>query len=225
MIDLHGPRAPSMSPDCSAEPWSRYVKPVLPGRFADSNKDGWWETVVEIALDPAKECGCVKLRIYFEDPVRDWSVDVGDSPTNNGMGGDAGTTNYAAEMQVYRGVLAVFTAASPNLGTSRMDTILQMNLPPPGGRHADVEICDQVLVFDMPGAFAGNRPLHWTLQTPIFGHLFSLAPRAGLPEPEGAKKKDKGLYTGFNRVVYEADNATEPRIGTGVRRVEITLSP
>jgi len=228
VMELHGPHAPSMSPNCSAEPWSRYLKLTLPGRFADSNKDGWWETVVEIALDPAKECGCVKLRIHFEDPVRDWSVNVGDSPTNNGLGGDAGTTNYAAELQVHKGVLAVFTVASPNLGPIRMDTILQWTLPPLGGRHADLEICEQALVFDMPGAFAGNRPLHWKLQTPIFGLLYSFAPRPGLPGPEGAKKKDKGLYAGFNRVVYGADKATPnspPRIGTGVRRVEITLSP
>lgn len=200
---------------------------MLPGRFVDSNKDGWWETVVEIALDPAKECGCVKLRIHFEDPVRDWSVNVGDSPTNDGYGGDAGTTNYAAEMEVRQGVLSVFTAPSSNIGTLRFDKILEWNLPTLGGRHADVEICEQVLVFDMPGAFAGNRPLHWKLQTPTVGVLYSLAPRPGPPGPEGAKKRDKGLYAGFNRVIHEADKAIKRprRVGTGVRRVEITLSP
>ena len=172
-------------------------------------------------------CWCI-IRIHFEDPVHDWSVNVGDSPTNNGLGGDAGTTDFAAEMQVMESILQVFTIASPRLAAKRMDTILEWNLPPLGGRHADLEICDQTLAFDMPGAYAGDRPLHWKIQTPVFGLLYSLAPRPGPAAPEGAKKKDRGIYAGFNRVVYEADKATEkrkPRIGTGVRSVEITLSP
>jgi hypothetical protein len=225
VVELHGPSAPSMSPDCSAEPWSKYLTFKLPGRFADSNADGWWETVVGIALDPAKACSCVKLRVHFEHPVGDWSVNLGDSPTNDGYGGDAGTTNYAAEMYILRNLLSVCTAASPKLGMQRFDKILEWDLPSLGGRFADVEICDQVLAFHMPGALADDRPLQWKLQTPTIGALYSLAPRPGLPGPEGAKKKDQGVYAGFNRVIHEAEKNESPRFGTGVRRVEISVFP
>jgi hypothetical protein len=80
----------------------------------------------------------------------------------------------------------------------------------------------------MPGAVAGERPLHWKLRTPLFGHLYSFAPRSGLAGSEVANKKDNGLYAGFNRVIYEAEKPTPTRtsrISTGVRSVEITLSP
>jgi hypothetical protein len=214
-----------VSPECVAEEWSRYLKFTLPGRFVDSDENGWWETVVEIAIDPAKECGCVKLRIHFEDPVAEWSVNIGDSPTNDGYGGDAGTTNSAAEMYILRSLLSVCTAASPQLGTQRFDRILDWELPALGGRHADVEICDQALVFDLPGAFADDRPLHWRLQTPTIGALYSFAPRAGVSIPESTKKKDKGVYAGFNRVIHEPHREGGSRVGTGVRRVEITLTP
>jgi hypothetical protein len=225
VVELRGPHAPSSSPDCATEPWSRYLRFVLPDRFVDANSDGWWETVVEIALDPSKECGGAKLRIHFEDPVGAWSVNVGDSPTNNGYGGDAGTTRYAAEMQIREGLLTVYTAAIPQLGSPRFDAILEWTLPALGGRHVDVEVGDQSLVFDMPGAFAGDRPLHWKLGTPVGGALYSLAPRAGPEGPEAASVKDKGLYAGFNRVIGEAGPGHGRRIGTGVRRVAITLSP
>jgi hypothetical protein len=228
VIDLHGPHAPKLSANCTTEPWSRYLRFTLPDRIADSNKDGWWETVVEIALDPAVECGGANFRIHFEDPIDEWSVNIGDSPTNNGLGGDAGTTNDSAELQVCEGLLSVFTAATPNMGTLRFDRILDLNLPPLGGKYADVKISDQSLSFDMPGVLAGHRPLHWKLQTPIFGLLYALVPRAASSGPEGARKKDKGIYAAFNRVVFEADKTTETRatrVGTGVRRVEITLTP
>jgi hypothetical protein len=227
VIDLHGPHAPKLSANCTSEPWSRYLRFTLPDRFADSNKDGWWETVVEIALDPVKECSGASLRIHFEEPVDAWSVDIGDSPTNDGFGGDAGTTRDAAELQVCGDVLSVFTAAAPTVGTLRCDRILDWNLPPVGGKYADVKISDQSLSFDMPSAIAG-RPLHWKLQTPIFGLLYALVPRSGSSGPDGAMKKDKGIYAAFNRVVFEADKTTETRgtrLGTGVRRVEITLTP
>jgi hypothetical protein len=201
---------------------------MLPDRFADSDKDGWWETVTEIVLDPAKECGCVKLRIHFEDPVGGWSVNIGDSPTNNGFGGDARTTLFGAEMQIYLGILAVFTATTPNLAAPRHDTLLEWPLPPLRGRRADIEICDQALVFDMPGVLAGDPSLHWRIQTPVTRLLYSFAPRPGAAGPQGEMTRDRGLYAGFNRVVYGAEKGSKtslPRIGTGVRRVEITLSP
>jgi hypothetical protein len=225
VIELHGPQAPKLSANCSAEPWTRYVKLMLPGRFVDSDKNGWWETVVEIALDPSKECGCATIRIEFQDPVAAWSVNVGDSPTNNGFGGDAGTTIYAAEMQILGDLLSVFTAGSPNLAAPRFDGILQSSLPLLGGKHVDLEICDQVLVFDMPGGLVGGRPIHWRLQTPASGLLYSLAPRPGHAGTEGANRKDRGIYAGFNRTVTEGDPGRSARIGTGVRRVEITLAP
>ncbi len=224
VLELHGPKAPVASVACTSEPWSRYLRLLPADRFVDSNKDGWWETVVEIALDPARECGCAKLRIHFEDPVRDWSVDIGDSPTNNGWGGDAGTTFHEAELQIHQGLLSVFTA-SRNQGARGVDPILEWTLPSLGDRYADVEICDQVIEFDMPGGLAGRRPLRFRLQTPNIGVLYSFAPLPGSPGAESAMKKDKGVYVGLNRVVRLSSTGGPSRIGTGVRRVEISLSP
>src|SRR4029079_5420743 len=90
VIELQGPRAPSASPGCMAEPWRSFLRFTMPGGCAEANRDGWWESVVAISLDPATNCGCAHLRVVYGRNPAGFSLNVGDSPTNDGFGGDQG---------------------------------------------------------------------------------------------------------------------------------------
>lgn len=227
VIDLHGPHAPSASPSCRSAPWSRFVKLVQRKEFSDANKDGWYEAVIEITLDPAKDCGCATFRIFYDAPPEFFTVNIGDSPTNDGYGGDAGTTLDAAEMQILGSHLAVFTSGRPRGGTSPIEMLYESDLPPLAGRSIDLEVCDQTLGFTLPAGRGNPAPLRWRLQTVNLGLLYSLA-RAPAPGTSGDAPAPGGnqIYAAFNRVIHVKDGpASHNRVGSGVRRVEISLSP
>lgn len=227
LIELHGPHAPSASPSCLSEPWSRFVKLVQPKKFSDANKDGWYEAVLEITLDPAKDCGCATFHISYDAPPYFFTVNIGDSPTNDGYGGDAGTTLDAAEMQILGSHLAVFTSGRPRGGTSPIELLYESDLPPLVGRSIDLEICDQTLGFTLPPGKGNPEPMRWRLQTVDLGLLYSLAraPAPGSPEKKPAPGGNQ-IYAAFNRVIHVKDGAaSHGRIGSGVKRVEISLSP
>jgi len=215
IIDLHGSTAPRLSRECTSEPWSRYLRPVLPGKFVDLDENGWWETVVEIALDPARGCGCAQLRIHYAKPITNWTVNLGDSPTSDGYGGDAGTTFDEAELQIQGQTVFVYSA-SRGEGTPGVGRVLDSPLPPLAGKFLDVEVCDQQVLLEVPGGLAGGGPYRVKLSASVLGGLFAFA------RPDGGTGKDRGLYAAFNRVVYLPSGA-QRRIGTGVRRVELRL--
>ena len=197
-----------------------------PGKWSDSNKDGWWETVLRIPLDPAKECGCAHFRIFFEGPNKGMNVNVGNSPTNNGHGGDAGTTPDSAEVQVLSGKLSVYSRI-PSLASGPsplLDRLLDLDLPPLAGRVLAMEVCDQSIAFELSPGKGETKPLRWKLQTLNSGLLYVLSPR--IEDGPKALNAEHAIYASFNRVIHQLDGLpSHGRAGTGVRRVEITLSP
>jgi hypothetical protein len=126
-----------------------------------------------------------------------------------------------AELQITDLGLAVFTAggAAPARPVER---ILSSALPPLARRAAHLRICDQRLGFELPARSAAEGPLAWELQAPASRTLFSLG--VGTKATVEARGRDRGLYVGLNRVVYDGGR-TSPRVGTGLRRVEFSLEP
>jgi hypothetical protein len=221
VLTLEGPGAPAASAACSSAAWSRFLRFTLPERFADPGRDGAWETVLEVHLDPAKDCGCARLRVSFGEAVSGWTVHLGDSPTNNGHGGDEGTTSDAAEMHVLERQVTVYTVAQA--ARRQVDRLLDVTVPPLGGRTVEIEACDQSLGFEiLPAAGEQASPSKWKLETLSAGLLFSLVPRE---EREG-QESGKVLYVAFNRVIHLVTGpASRTRVGSGVRRVGISLTP
>jgi len=220
-IRLRGRGAPGASASCLAEPWARYVQFTLPDRWADSNRDGWWETVVRISLDPLKECGCARFRVRFDDPVARWALDIGDSPTNNGYGGDDGTTPSAAEVQVMDRVLEVFSAVVPTRNGA-VERLQEMQLGRLGGREMQLVVCDQSVEVVLSPQPATVEPLRSKLDTTHSRLLFSLADSG---ERAGGRGNDHAIYAAFNRVIHLLGAAPDKqRVGSGVARVEISLT-
>lgn len=228
VLTLEGEGAPSASPSCLAEPWTRFLSFDQAGRFTDSNGDKSWETVVTIDLDPAKACRTLGMRLTFGRSVTGFPLNVGDSPTNNGYGGDASTTSRCAELQIdhpWQGgdFLRVFT---PTLSPSNaVGELLHLGLPPLTGRSMVLEVRDQHFELALEPMPADGRPLTVVMDGMATGHLFALA---GQPDPgaPGGSAPDYRLHVAFNRVIHRRDGAPwEGRIGTGVRRVELYLTP
>jgi hypothetical protein len=225
-IVLHGPKAPSVSPNCTTEPWSKFVTFTLPDRISDSNRDAWWETVMKVDIDATKGCSCAIFRVFYDSPVLSYSVNIGDSPTNNGTGGDAGTTFKEAEMQIVDDRLEVYTASRGG-GARNVERIFAMDLTPLEARSLDLKVCDESLEFWMPEGPGGVRPTSWKLQTPASGLLYDLTPSATYEGQSATKRRADGIFAAFNRIIHVKEGAPSPpqRVGTGVRQVEIRLAP
>src|SRR6185295_18943356 len=58
---------------------------------------GWKEAVLKINL---KDCTKATIWAQWEGLPTAWTLNIGDSPTNDGFGGDAGTTTKDAEMWI-----------------------------------------------------------------------------------------------------------------------------
>jgi hypothetical protein len=217
---LAGPGAPAASASCTSAAWSRLLRFTHPERFLDSDRNGYWETVVEIALDPTKTCGCARWRIFLGSQAAEWIAHIGNSPTNNGHGGDEGTTSDTAELHVVDRRLTVFTAARSV--RRQVEKLLEAELPPLTGRVIEIEVCDQSVGVELPARGREEAWPGWHLETLHSNLLFSLGPGNG----GTADETGGSIYAGFNRVVHRIDGpASHGRTGAGVRRVEISLSP
>jgi hypothetical protein len=219
ILTLEGPGAPSASPACSSDAWSKLLSFTQPGRWADSDSDRSWESVLELRLDPRKDCGCARFKVFYGEKVAAWSVNLGNSPTNNGHGGDLGTTAHASEVQVFDQRLSVYTAAQS--ARRQVDKLLDVDLPPLAGRGVQFEICDQVVSVELLPSAKDPRPPKWRLETQNARLLFALG-----PEVPGTADSGGSIYAAFNRVVHVTSGApSHQRVGNGVKRVEVELIP
>lgn len=220
VVTLRGPGGPSASSACSSHEWSSRLKFPQSGKWSDSNGDGSWETVLEVRLDPARDCGCARFKVYYDEAVSGWTVHVGNSPTNNGHGGDEGTTQNAAEVQVLDKKLTVYTASWPV--QHRVDKLLDETLAPLGARTIEFEVCEQALGVEILPTSRDPSPPKWRLETLNSKLLFSLGPEQQRPDQE----RGASIYAAFNRVIHRTTGAaSHGRVGSGVRRVEISLIP
>lgn len=171
------------------------LKPALelPDDFACADKP-WHSALMVVEIPPQ----CSRLVIwldYLGDPDG-WSVNIGDSATNNGFGGDRGTApeGQNAEVEVVGEVLRVFSAAD-NPGD--VDTLATLHLAlRDGALRFTVE--DQRLTWGQPFS---------ALETPDLERLFFLPPNPVAPE-------NRTIFIGINRVVFGPGN----RIGCGVSK-------
>jgi hypothetical protein len=129
-----------------------------------------------------------------------YSVNIGDSLTNNGGGGDAGTQSNDAEMQIQTQTLSTFGRD----GTVTYPLFTVPNAALANGSIASFEVSDRKLCWN----FA-----NYTCSTS--DQLYALA---GQADTQGSVNQD--IYASFNRVI--TGDAT--RNGTGVTSVTVSAS-
>lgn len=169
----------------------------------DANGDSWLETLVKIDF---KGFRTVKFIVNYDTTPSGWTVNIGDSASNDGYGGDGGTQSNDAEMQIVNGNMAVF---GNDYNTPAGGQIIQGNVPKlvSNGSRIELEVSNQKLGWN------NDKGLQNSLKSP---YLYAAASQA---DATGAV--NSSIYASFNRVI----SGRSDRLGSGVSKVTILLDP
>ena len=169
-------------------------------RFVLSPSGG--RTVLALTLDPLTS-GFVQARfdVTYNAEPSGWTVNIGDSATDDGGGGDAATQSNDAELQVFG---RQFTLLG-NDDSVPSKTLQFIDGFPANGKTVSFTVSNDRVDWITAAGAAG------TVTSPF---LFALD---GQVDREGPVNYD--IYAAFNRVIGDAG-----RSGSGVSQVVITLS-
>jgi hypothetical protein len=137
---------------------------------------------------------------YEEKPFA-WTLNIGDSPTNDGFAGDAGTTVHNAELWILNDDLWLADAGG---APSLIDDPLIFN---------HVFMKDGALKFLVKDQFVSWGQPYQSVQSPTNKLLFAL------PDTTVAPADQSSIYAGFNRVISGAP--WNGREGCGLRAAMI----
>jgi hypothetical protein len=157
---------------------------------------GWKEAVLKVNV-----AGCTQaiLVAEYEGLPKGWSLNVGDSPTNDGFAGDAGSTANDAEMWILDESMAV-----ANNGSNPDNPLFRQ----------DLSLTNSSMKFVVKNQFLSWGQPYGVLQSPNSKQLFAL------PDTSNAAEASN-LYVGLNRVVSNAP--ANGRRGCGLRRMLVVL--
>jgi len=178
------------------------ISPMTPSMKADCA--GWNEMVVQV--DIPRGCTAATVTVGYEGNPPDWTapgnwtLNIGDSPTNNGYSGDAGTTVHNAELWVLDRRLALADAGnSPGV----IDSPKVYN---------DLSLTDGGMEFLIKDQFVSWGHPYQVTQSPINKMLFAI-PDPTMPGAENS------IYVGLNRVI----SGPGSRTGCGLRSAVIAF--
>jgi hypothetical protein len=181
------------------------VVPGAPAPVPAAGCSGWKMAALRIAIPGAPNaCTQANIVVEYEGTPKLWSTDLGDSPTNDGYAGDAGTTNHAAELWVLDENLSLAPA----------------NLLAPFGLTIDnplvvqhLSLTDSSLKFVVKDQSVSWGQPFSLVQEPATKNLFAI-PDTSVPAAD-----QRAIYLGLNRVI----TGRSDRTGCGARRVMITF--
>ncbi len=148
-----------------------------------------------LAVTVPEWCHGVEVWLDYAGEPHGWTLNIGDSATNNGYGGDAGTlpAGQNAEVQILNQQLTVFSAADNPVD---VDAMVSESLALTQGALR-FEVGDQTLSWGQPLS---------ALATPDLQRLFFLPTNPVAPD-------NRDIYIGLNRTIGESS-----RDGCGLRR-------
>jgi hypothetical protein len=162
-------------------------------------------TVVRITLNPGTTgFSRARFTIIYTSAPNAWTVNIGDSSTNNGGGGDAATQSNDAEIQVLNQTLTVLGRDGTPPPKNLVDVT---NFVVASGQTVTFEVANNFFSWSSPNA-SGSLPS-------VF--LYALN---GQVDTEGPINYD--IYAAFNRVISDPSAL---RTGSGVGLVTIDLLP
>lgn len=159
----------------------------------------WKETALKIAI-PAS-CSQANVVVEWEGLPAGYTVNLGDSPTNDAFAGDAGTTARNAEMWILNEIMAV---ANGSGSAAAIDNPIL---------RQDLSLTDATMKFVVKNQFLSWGQPFGVLQAPASKNLFAI-PDTSVPTAD-----QRAVYLGLNRVI----SGRADRKGCGARRVLVTF--
>lgn len=164
---------------------------------------GWKMAALRIVL-PGEPAACTQANIVveYEGLPNLYTVNLGDSPTNDAHAGDGGTTDHEAELWIHNENLALAPANQlVPLGIDNPLTTQNLSLT---NGVLKLVVRDQYVSWGQPNA---------VVQMPATRNLFAI------PDLTVADADQRAIYLGLNRVIVDRND----RIGCGARRVLISF--
>jgi hypothetical protein len=152
--------------------------------------------ILKLDIEIPETCSAAVIWLQYEGEPSGWTLNVGDSPTNNGFGGDAGSTVHNGELQVLDDNLAFYNAAGV---PEEVDQLTSQTLALRDGA-LNVVVSNQHVSWSQP---------YGSLDSAGLERLFAV------PDMTADGRK---IYLGVNRVVSGTS-----RLGCGARRVMVTF--
>ncbi|KAJ8299701.1 hypothetical protein KUTeg_023761 [Tegillarca granosa] len=193
-IDLRDGRVSGFSPYIS------FVEPPRPGRSGTCSQQ------VVLKIDFSSKYHGAKIFLDYNEPPRLWTLDISDSPTGDGYGGDNGTTSNMAETQIHNKQLRVYGNLLPgHMDASSNGGLLITTIDDfvKKGSRTKIDISDERIEWK-----SGKHKDF--IESKFLYTLSGQQPTYGL--------MDYNVYIGLNRVV-----AGNFRSGSGLCRVSISL--
>lgn len=167
------------------------------------------QAVAKITLDGAISSSGFKqatFEVFYGGEPTDWTVNIGDSSSNNGYGGDGSTQSNDSEMHIINSTLFVYgnDYIPPAATIDGMRKIHAVGNSVAQGDIIKLTVCNEYLAWDSPNVTDD-------LSSP---YIYGLN---GQPDSEGSVNYD--IYAAFNRVI-----ANSGRNGSGASSVRVHLS-
>jgi hypothetical protein len=200
------------STEASGGPFRIVTEPPLRNDLADD----FFETVLKITFKgPSWDCTEAHITVIFEGEPSGWTVNIGDSMSNNGAGGDSAHQSRDSELWIRHE-----TPHNPNYRTlTVVSSDHSAPLPPYNQRiwTQEMELTEGAIQFVVADMFFSWGPPYGFLNADNWQGLFALD---GQDDFEGPVNYD--IYAGFNRVIWPWPGPAS-RLGTGVEMVIVEL--
>jgi hypothetical protein len=197
-------RSTSTTPAVSSVPWVLDLKtgqswssapvPAITFKNTPHPVAGGWQAAC-VRIDLGREFKQANIVVEYEGAPEGYTLNVGDSPTNDAYGGDSGS-GACAELQVIGQTMRVW--GKPYTPQPAYHVFATSNLVLQDG-SLKVVVRDKFVSVGQP---------YFPMQDP---DLFQL--------PDASSKDGSAIYAAFNSVVTQRAD----RVGKGLRRVMITL--
>lgn len=163
-----------------------------------------WRAVVA-RVDVPAGCTGVSVLVEYEGEPEGFTVDIADSETDDGFGGDGGTlpSGQNAEVQVLGDDLSVYNAANNPADVEQLAT-------------QQLALKDGALQFVVKDQFLSWGQPYSAVSTPDLQRLFFLPASPTAPD-------NRTIYVGLNRVVSPINGQNTFRNGCGARRALLVL--
>ncbi len=158
---------------------------------------GWQEMALKIDI-PAT-CTSAIVDAEYEGLPQAWTLNIGDSPTNDGFAGDAGSTPHNAELWILNDTLAIANAGN---NPAVIDNPLVFE---------HLSLTDGAIKFLIKDQFVSWGQPYQSVASPNNKLLFAI------PDTTVPVADQRSIYLGLNRVISGVPG--NGRTGCGLRRV------